>query len=184
MDSRSPASAEITSCTTADLGPARQGAIRELLDDAFAGEFAEADWENACGGRHIVVIAGSDVIAHAAVVPRVLEIGGRPFRTGYVEAVATAPEHQDEGFGSLAMRSAARIVRRDHELGALSTGRHAFYERLGWERWRGPTFVRDGAALTRTEDEDDGVMVLRFGPSATIDVTAPITCDPRPGDDW
>lgn len=75
-------------------------------------------------------------------------------------------------------------MRREHEMGGLSTGRHAFYERLGWERWQGPTFVRDGNDVIRTEDEDDGVMVLRSGPSAKIDLTASISCDARPGDDW
>jgi hypothetical protein len=61
---------------------------------------------------------------------------------------------------------------------------HGVYERLGWERWRGPTYVRRGADLVRTEDEDDGVMVLRFGPSAGLDLTAPIACTERGGDDW
>ena len=55
---------------------------------------------------------------------------------------------------------------RHFELGALATGRWSFYERLGWERWRGPTFARDGDEVIRTEDDDDAVMVLRFGPSA------------------
>jgi hypothetical protein len=32
--------------------------------------------------------------------------------------------------------------------------------------------------------EDDGVMVLRFGPSAAIDLHASMSCDERPGDDW
>jgi aminoglycoside 2'-N-acetyltransferase I len=75
-------------------------------------------------------------------------------------------------------------VRESFELGGLSTAHHHFYERLGWERWQGPTYVRDGDDVIRTEEEDDGVMVLRFGPSATIDLTAPITCEARPGDDW
>jgi hypothetical protein len=76
------------------------------------------------------------------------------------------------------------IVRREYELGALSTARHGFYARLGWECWQGPTFVRDGEHLIRTEDDDDGLMVLRFGPSAQVQLAAPITCAPRPGDDW
>jgi hypothetical protein len=44
--------------------------------------------------------------------------------------------------------------------------------------------VRDGAETIRTEAEDDGVMVLRFGPSAPVDLTAPISCERRRGDDW
>ncbi len=50
----------------------------------------------------------------------------------------------------------------------------------------GPTFVRDGDQLERgeDEDEDDGIMVLRFGASAEVDLTASITCQARVGDDW
>ncbi len=44
--------------------------------------------------------------------------------------------------------------------------------------------MRTGGQLVRTEDEDDGIMVLRFGPSQEADLTAPISCDSRPGDDW
>lgn len=77
------------------------------------------------------------------------------------------------------------VVRARFELGVLSTGEWHFYERLGWERWRGPAFVRgrDGA-LARAEDEDDGVMVLRGEASTLLDLTAPIACDERDGDSW
>jgi aminoglycoside 2'-N-acetyltransferase I len=75
------------------------------------------------------------------------------------------------------MAEVGTIVRREFELGALSTGAHRFYERLGWQRWRGPTFVGD----VRSDEEDDGVMVLAVTP---VDLGAPISCDPRRGDDW
>ena len=71
-----------------------------------------------------------------------------------------------------------------HDLGALSTGSPGFYGRLGWERWRGPTYVRRGDDLVRTPDEDAGIMVLRFGPSAGVDLAAPISSEARAGDDW
>ena len=99
--------------------------------------------------------------------------------------VATAPARQGEGLGSLAMAEVARIVSRDDELGALSTSAHGFYERLGWERWEGPTYVRRRSGETvRSEDEDDGIMVLRFGVTAGLDLTNPLSCDERTGDDW
>jgi aminoglycoside 2'-N-acetyltransferase I len=172
--------------TTADLSAADTTSIRGLLDDAFASAFSEDDWEHACGGTHVVVTdTDTDVIVgHAAVVPRAIEVGGRPFAAGYVEAVATAPARQGEGLGSLAMTAVAEILRAEYELGALSTGRHRFYARLGWERWRGPTFVRRDTDTIRTDDEDEGVMVLRFGPSANLDLHAAISCAARRGDDW
>jgi aminoglycoside 2'-N-acetyltransferase I len=174
----------VRALATGDLGPEHEREIRALLDSAFGNEFADTDWENARGGRHVVVYDGDELVAHAAVVPRVLEIAGRTFRTGYGEAVAARPDRQQEGFATIAMAEINAIVRREYEIGALSTARHGFYTRLGWERWEGPTFVRDGERLLRTEDDDDGLMVLRFGASASVELTAPITCEPRPGDDW
>jgi aminoglycoside 2'-N-acetyltransferase I len=158
--------------------------LRRLMDDAFADGFSDDDWAHTLGGWHAIVTDGDIVLAHAAVVPRVLEVAGRPFATGYVEGVATTPRRQRQGLGRLAMTEATAYVRAAFELGALSTGSPAFYEPLGWERWGGPTYVRRAGALVRTEDEDDGVMVLRFGPSAGVDLTAPISCEGRRGDDW
>jgi aminoglycoside 2'-N-acetyltransferase I len=132
----------------------------------------------------VIVSGGGAVLAHAAVVPRAFEVAGRPLRTGYLEAVATDPARQGEGLGSLVLADATALVRSDFELGALSSGLHAFYERQGWERWRGPTFARHGGQAIRTEQDDDGVMVLRFGPSAALDLTAPLSCEGRRGDDW
>jgi aminoglycoside 2'-N-acetyltransferase I len=83
------------------------------------------------------------------------------------------------------MRAIADLVRQRFELGALSTGAWSFYARLGWERWRGPTFVRlADDTLRRSPDEDDGVMVLRCAASLGLDLTAAIACDERPGDSW
>lgn len=172
--------------TTSDLSGPLSRSLRSLLDEAFEGGFSDDDWGHTLGGWHVVVVEDDDDVplAHAAVVPRALEVGNRSFRSGYVEGVATTPRRQREGLGSLAMTHAGRVIRANFELGALSTGHHRFYERLGWERWRGPTLARCGAALVRTEDDDDSVMVLRFGPSRELDLTQPISCDARTGDPW
>lgn len=167
-----------------DVDPALRARIRELLDLAFSEGFSEDDWDHACGGRHVLVTDGDVLVAHAAVVPRTLEVGDRSFPAGYVEAVATAPDRQGQGFGSLAMTEVARILHEEYAVGALSTGRHSFYGRLGWERWLGPTFVNDGAERRRTEEDDDGVMVLRIGASRGVDLRAPVVCPARSGDDW
>jgi aminoglycoside 2'-N-acetyltransferase I len=156
-----------------------------MVAAAFGGDFEEDDWHHTLGGKRVVVFDGSAPVAHAAVVPRLIHIGGRPFHAGYVEAVATRPDKQRLGLGGLVMRRATRLVRATYDLGALSTGAPIFYERFGWERWRGPTFVRQAdRTLVRTPDEDDGVMVLRVGPAAGLDITLPIACEPRSGDAW
>lgn len=169
---------------TDELGAAELARVRALLDDAFEGEFGEHDWEHSLGGWHVLVHDGHDLVAHASVVGRRIEVGDRPWRTGYVEAVATAPAVQGEGHGTMAMRRLGEVLRTEFELGALSTGSHHFYERLDWERWRGPAQVRTTSGVVRTPEEDDGIMILRFGPSAGVDLRSPITCEERAGDDW
>jgi aminoglycoside 2'-N-acetyltransferase I len=170
--------------STADVPAADLAASRRLMDAAFE-DFADHDWAHALGGWHAFISQGDDVVAHASVVPRLIVVGGREFSAGYVEAVAVRPDLQGTGLGSRVMTAMHEVVRARFELGVLSTGEWHFYERLGWERWQGPAFVRgrDGV-LTRTEDEDDGVMVLRVAASAALDLTAPIACDERDGDSW
>ncbi|HEX2029373.1 MAG TPA: GNAT family N-acetyltransferase [Nitriliruptorales bacterium] len=175
--------ADVRVLTTAAAAPPVLQRIRRLLVEAFDGDFSEDDWKHALGGWHVLV-TDEGAVAHAAVVPRTIEFGERPWRSGYVEAVATAPSRRGEGLGSLAMTEAGEVVRRRFEVGVLSTGRHGFYERLGWERWRGPSFVRHGDQRIRTPDEDDGIMVLRFGPGLELRLTDPIVCQARSGDDW
>lgn len=170
--------------TTAEASEDVLSEVRRLVVQAFEGDFSPEDWEHTVGGWHVLVVDGDVALSHAAVVPRVLHVADRPVRAGYVEGVATAPGRQGEGLGSLAMAAVSELLRREFEMGALSTGRHRFYARLGWERWQGPTFVRHGSDAVRTAEEDDGIMVLRFGPSKGIDLTAPLSCDGRHGDDW
>ena len=171
---------EVHVVRTGDLTEDRLARIRVLLVEAFGGGFSDDDWAHALGGWH--VLAGDE--AHAAVIERTIEVGGRPLRAGYVEAVATAPALQGRGLGSTIMRRVGDLLRERFELGVLSTGRHGFYERLGWERWQGPSYVRDGDSVVRTADEDDGIMVLRYGTTARVELAASIACESRSGDDW
>ncbi len=82
------------------------------------------------------------------------------------------------------MQRAGQLIRAEFDIGALSTSAHPFYEGHGWERWQGPTYVRRGAQLVRTPDEDAGIMVLRFGPSQNVSRAAGISCTARVGADW
>ena len=84
------------------------------------------------------------------------------------------------------MREVGRIIDEEYQLGALATGSQAFYGRLGWETWTGPTSVRtaDGE-LVRTADHDGHVMVLRTPrtpPGVTLDM--PIAVDWRTEEPW
>lgn len=170
--------------STAEASQSDLTDIRRLLDQAFAGDYSAEDWEHALGGWHVVVGDAGMPVAHAAVVPRALHVADRRLRAGYVEAVGTVPWQQRAGLGSLAMAEIATLLHEEFELGALSTGAHEFYERFGWHRWLGPTFARDGSEVTRTEDDDGDIMVLRFGASQDVDLTAALSCEKRSGDVW
>ncbi len=176
--------ADVRLVTTAELDRATMAASRRLMDLAFD-DFTDDDWGHALGGWHAVLGEGADVVAHAAVVLRTIVVGPREYRAGYVEAVAVHPVLQGQGLGSRVMAAVNDIVRTRFEIGALSTGEWHFYERLGWERWRGPVYVRarDGR-LVRAVDEDESVMVLRGRAGSTIDLTSAIACDERAGDAW
>jgi aminoglycoside 2'-N-acetyltransferase I len=173
---------------TDELSRADVTAVRELLLAAFAGDeyggFEEADWQHALGGTHFVLDLDGEIVAHASVVERPLEIAGVPLRTGYVEAVATRPDHQRRGLGSKVMRAVNAHIASDYELGALGTGSQRFYERLGWQIWQGPSGVRAERGVERTPDEDGFILVLVTPATPPIRLTDPITCDWRPGDVW
>lgn len=169
---------------TYELSDHELRSIRALMDGAFAGSFSDDDWDHTIGGAHVIVELDGQLVAHAAVITPVLDVGGRTLRCGYVEGVATLPARERRGFGSLAVREVDVLIRQGFDLGALSTHSHTFYERLGWKRWRGPSYVRGGSRVLRTADEDDGLMVLLFGNTASLDLALPITCEARSGDDW
>jgi len=174
----------LTVVPDAAIDPTLREAARALCLEAFGGEFSADDWDHSCGGVRVVLTEGSELVAHVAVVDRRLDVGGRVLDAGYVEAVAVAPDRRRQGMGRQVMELAASHVRAVSELGVLSTSRQSFYEPLGWERWLGPSFVRGSGRLVRTADEDAGLMALRFGPSAGLDLSSSITCESRIGDDW
>ena len=166
------------------LRPVLEQRLWALWLDAFEGDFDVTDAEHAYGGVHAILLTEGVPVAHASVVPRDIRIGARSYRCGYVEGVAVAPAEHGRGHGTCVMALLDTVLRKRYEIGALGTGEHAFYERLGWERWQGPSYVLTESGPVRSEEEDDGIMVLRLDASADVDLTEPITCDDRPGDAW
>jgi aminoglycoside 2'-N-acetyltransferase I len=179
----------VRTLTTAQLTGEERSAVRALLagawdDDEEDGPFTEEDWEHATGGVHFLLQEGGELVTHASVVERDLHTEGHRLRTGYVEAVATSREHRSRGHGSAVMTEVTAYIDRAFDLGALATGRTAFYERLGWVVWRGPTLVRTDRGTVPTPEDDGGVMVRLTASSPRLDLTAPISCEWRPGDVW
>ena len=128
------------------------------------------------GGRHFLAYRGPELVSHAVVTTRWLEPdGGRALRTAYVDAVSTLPMYQGRGYGSAVMdRLAAQIG--DYEIACLQTDRPEFYERLGWEVWRGSLAGRSEHGLIPTP-EQRGVMVLRTPRTPPLDLEMQLTIE-------
>jgi aminoglycoside 2'-N-acetyltransferase I len=170
--------------TTDALDPATRHALRAMLDVAYDGDFSDDDWQHALGGTHVWLENADGIVSHGAVVPRRFTCDGHPLRVGYVEAVATVAALRRRGHGTAVMRAIGGLVLAGYELGALSTGSHAFYAALGWERWSGQSWVSAPDGRVRTPDDDDGLMVLRTPHSPPLDFAGPIVADWRAGDVW
>ncbi len=158
--------------------------LRALLDVAYDGDFGDDDWLHALGGQHVLAFDGNELIAHASVVERELLHQEWRWKTGYVEALAVAPARRRAGLGSKVMEQVELIIQNEFELGALSTTDLALrlYERRGWQRWRGTTWVQTPSGPVRTPDDDDSLFVWPV--TAPIDARGSLTCDFRNGDVW
>ncbi len=146
--------------------------------------FTEEDWEHTFGGVHVLPFENGAMVAHGAVAERTLWLDGRALRTGYLEAVATWPEHQGRGHGSAVVEVLDALVREKYELGGLSTGRRSFYERLGWLLWRGPLAVRTDTGDVGTPEERGAIFVLPTPRVPDPDLDTRLVCDTRSGDVW
>lgn len=171
---------------SAALSAGEWSALTDLCVAAF-NEPWDGYWESIGPGAHVLAEdAEGGIVAHAAIVDRLLYPGDTVLRAGYVEAVAVAPDWQRRGIGTEVMEVIDGMLDDGYELGALGTGSQPFYARLGWVVWRGPTWIRHpGRRLERSAGEDGGIMV-RITPATPpdLDLTLPIAVDWRPGEVW
>lgn len=167
-------------CKSADVTPDVAQAILEMCSLAYEEDFSSSlIYENPV---HVLGWLGSALVSHAMWVERWLQIGDEePRRTAYIEAVATHPEHQKKGYASHVLRHLANAI-DDFELAALSPSDAAFYQRLGWELWRGPLSIRTEQGIEPTPGEE--VMILRLAKTSAIDLDAPISAEWREGEVW
>lgn len=169
---------------TADLDVETRQGIRQMVTEAFADDFTEADWEHALGGMHALIWYRGAIIAHAAVVQRRLFYRGSALRCGYVEGVAVREDWRGRGLVNALLDGVEQVMRGAYQLGALSsTDRaRALYNSRGWLPWRGPTSVLAPTGPTRTPDDDGSVFVLPV--DVSLDTAAELMCDWRAGDVW
>jgi aminoglycoside 2'-N-acetyltransferase I len=104
-------------------------------------------------------------------------------KTAYIDAVSTLPEYQGQGYGSAVMRCIARDVDREHIIACLETDKVGFYERLGWQTWRGPLAGRSDAGLIPTPDQR-GIMILRLSETPRLDLESMLTIECQTGRIW
>jgi len=174
----------IEEVNTADLLSADLFGIRHLMNAAFGDRFSEEDWDHVLGGRHFIVRESKGtIISHAVVIHRTVTVSGEELATGYVEGVATQPEFQGKGLATAVMRAVAEFIGERFQLGALS-GIRDFYEKLGWQRWLGMTWCRNGEDFSRTAQEDGGIFVLPTQSTPPLDLNGDIAVEWREGDAW
>lgn len=178
--------AELRTAHTADLDAECLRAARSLLWDVFTegDAMTEADWEHCLGGMHVLAWEDGHLVGHAALVMRRLLLGDRALRTGYVEGVAVSRDHQRRGIGGALMTEVERMIRAAYDLGALgaSDAGRPFYAARGWKPWPAPTRALTAAGIRPTPDEDG--WIYYYPAAAHLDLTTPLTCDPRPGEPW
>jgi len=169
----------ITSANTEDLNAATRAEIIQVCIAAHQ----EEDFKNLftyvpTGGWHFLAYRAEELVCHAGVSTRWLQVEDQPLlKTAYIDAVATLPAYQGQGYGSALMRQLASDIDREYVIACLETDRETFYERLGWQTWRGPLAGRSEQGLIPTPDQH-GIMVLQLSqtPPLDLDLALSIEC--------
>jgi GNAT superfamily N-acetyltransferase len=155
--------------------------IRHLCDAAYATK--TRPFFDALGpGEHLLGRRGKTLVTHLMWVTRWLQPHDHPpLRTAYVEMVATAPAEQRKGFASALLKAFPPLV-QDYDLAALSPATEQLYARQGWRLWHGPLAVRTTGGLQPTPE--DRVMILPLTKTPSLDLSAPLSVEWRPGEVW
>ena len=136
------------------------------------------------GGWHFLAFQGEQLVSHAMVTTRWLQPERHlSLKTAYIDAVATLPTAQGRGHASTLMRHLARRIDGEYVIGCLETDRIEFYERLGWEVWRGPLAGRSEQDLIPTPDQK-GIMVLRLSQTPALNLDSMLTIECQDARIW
>lgn len=174
---------QLESTRTADIDEPLRAAIVAMCTAAHGQDFRELFTRYLPpDGLHVIGRIGDRVVGHAVVTTRWLRYDHtRRMRTAYVDAVATAPDHQRRGIGRAVMRRVEELVTENaYEIACLETDRAGFYTRLGWETWHGSLAGLGQDGLVPTPDQT-GIMILRLPstPPLELDYALIIEIDGR-----
>ncbi|MEU6096044.1 GNAT family N-acetyltransferase [Streptomyces sp. NPDC047079] len=141
---------------TADLDPDELRAARALLDEAFAGDYDDEEWEHGLGGMHVLVSDERGLAAHGSVIQRRVRYRKRWLRVGYVEGVGVRPDVRRQGLGGRVMGEIERIIEGAYDLGALSASDEGIplYEARGWQLWSGRLCALGPHGVVRLRGEE------------------------------
>jgi aminoglycoside 2'-N-acetyltransferase I len=175
----------VTSSKTEELSADTRAAIVHVCVTAHQ----ENDFNNlfsyvTSGGWHFLAWHEDCLVSHAMVTTRWLQAEGLPLlRTAYIDAVATLPNYQGQGYGGAVMRQLAREIDQEYVIACLETDQQAFYERLGWQTWRGPLAGRSEQGLIATP-EQEGIMILRLSQTPILDLDSGLSIECQTGRIW
>ena len=156
--------------------------ILSLCNRAYETDMA-AILETFLDATHVLGYYRDTLVCHALWVTRYLQVGKDPImHTAYVEAVATDADYRNRGFASSVMKHLIDEI-QEYELAALSPFSVQYYERLGWERWRGPLFIRTKGDLLPSPAGEE-VMIYRLPGTPVLDLDAPLSAEWREGELW
>lgn len=175
----------ITSARTEDLNETIRAAVIQVCVEAHH----QDDFNNLftyipSGGWHFLGYNNEKLVSHAVVTTRWLQPEGHPLlKTAYIDAVATLPNYQGQGYGSAVMRQLASDIDGEYEIACLETESEIFYSRLGWQTWRGPLSGRSRDGLIPTP-EQQGIMILRLSRTPLLDLNSGLSIECQTGRIW
>ena len=168
---------------TRQLDAIARATLVELCTVAHQTDFSRLFFYLPTDGLHFIAYFDEQIISHAVVTTRWVQPERRPvLRTAYVDAVATLPVYQRRGYGTAVMRELISQI-AEYDLACLATDRFSFFERLGWQRWRGPRAGRSGTELIPTPDQQS-IMVLRLATTPPLDLDRLLTIEAQAGRMW
>lgn len=174
---------EIEICRTEELSDKVRAELRSMLEHTFGPRYEDIAWHHCLGGTHFLLRYKGVLASHVSLVPRLLEQDGREYRGVYGESMATIPELQGKGIGSIVAAMATADILLHYEIGAFAASKYHFYERLGWRKWSGQTYVKSGTGKEPASPDRGAVMALLPEGSA-IDPDGELVTDWREGDIW
>jgi aminoglycoside 2'-N-acetyltransferase I len=162
--------------------------LRAWLEEAYDdGPWRAEHWDEIGPGPHVVAEDDDgSLLAHACVAWVPVTVGEMTLAAGYLEDVATRADVRGRGYGTAVVAATQPLIRAEATIGFLATGSHAFYERLGWVIWRGPSSVIEpDGSRTPTPEEDGFLMALRFPDTPDLSLELPIARPRRdPEEAW